>query len=73
MRIYIWSKNFLTGYSSGIGVILANSEDEARAIGRAALTQELGNLDGHDEFNPAPDKVIELDRPVKIALIWGGD
>lgn len=72
MKLYIWRKNFLTGYSSGVGIVLAHSEDEARAIGRASLAKEI-DVSDREEFMPPPNEVIELTDPRAIAILWGGD
>lgn len=71
MKIFIWNKDFLTDYTSGIAFVIADNEKEARKI----LIEKYDNNIGIsntilNQINNGPDEIHEL-KPSAFYL-WGG-
>lgn len=66
MKLYIWNKDVLRDYSSGIAFAIAESEEQARE-----LITEKTRLDPEDVGLDKPaDEVHELDEPY-AAYLYG--
>lgn len=67
MKMYVWRENFLTDYTSGMGVAVANSVAEARQL-------LLDVADGYEKQEVAEGTALEpevFELPA-AAFIWGG-
>ncbi len=64
MKLFMWTKDVLRDWSSGMAFALAETEEEARH-----LLQE-GHEDNARDFDGPPDEVRDLDKPSTYSK-WG--
>ena len=67
MKLYVWRENFLTDYTSGMGIAVANSVAEARQL-------LLDAAEDWEKTKVAMGTSLEpeiFDLPA-AAFIWGG-
>jgi hypothetical protein len=70
MKLYIWNKDILRDWSSGIAFAIAESEEQARQMIYQAIGYEDENDDDGGISKPA-DEIHDLDKPF-VAFRRGG-